>query len=82
MKKFLILIMIISTPALANDNIYFNSTPMLPIVTVPACVENFKELPKIAERLNVKEGIKGDTFILGMCDGRQYDFIALINARS
>lgn len=50
------------------------------MVTVPRCVDRFKDLPALAERLGVQEGAGSGTFVLGMCDGRQYDFMALIGA--
>lgn len=51
------------------------------VARLPACFEAFANLPTVAERLGVQPGrsISG-AVVLTMCDGRQYDFLALVNA--
>lgn len=49
------------------------------------CRDHFKDLPAMAERLHVSPidksvGGLNIGFMLQMCDGRSYDFMALINA--
>lgn len=52
------------------------------IAVAPTCVETFPELPALAKRLGVKANVASSEMhtYLGMCDGRQYDLFALINA--
>lgn len=83
MRKIIILgLLLISSNAIGQSNSFtgtINNSDI--IVSVPSCIEQFKDLPKLAERLNVSANtLKSNTFVLGMCDGRKYDFIALINA--
>lgn len=58
------------------------STPGTSTTTaIPACTEAFADLPRIADRLDVKPmATPHGTMVLAMCDGRSYDFIALMNA--
>lgn len=78
----LILILIGLVNQANSQNLYKTETGSSnpPIASVPACIDHFKDLPKIAERLNVKPNTGGNTVVLEMCDGTRYDFIALINA--
>lgn len=68
-----------STLAWAQDHITVPSST-LSIGSIGTCTEQFKDVPALADRLGVKEGIGSGTFVLSLCDGRQYDFFALINA--
>jgi hypothetical protein len=76
--------MLIATPAIAQDTATqfgFSTSTTREIARIPACTEAFADLPRIADRLDVKpgSGISG-SMVLTMCDGRQYDFVALLNA--
>jgi hypothetical protein len=50
---------------------------------VDSCIEMHRDLPRIAERLGVKPIDKAApperSMVLSMCDGRQYDFIEIMN---
>lgn len=68
--------------ARADDDISSFKTPP-PQTFLTACQEAIPELPKLAARLGVKEfkPKNGTTaMVLGMCDGRQYSFVELLNA--
>jgi hypothetical protein len=86
MKKALALLLITS-PALAQDGppTFHESTAMGgTVASISACTEAFADLPRIAERLEVNPVDQAKsysaTMVLTMCDGRSYDFVALLNA--
>lgn len=80
--KWLPVLLLLCSPAAAQDHEIAHSDSFSSRWTfpAPACQEVFPDLPKIAERLHVEPGNGTSSFVIAMCDGRKYDFFALLNA--
>jgi hypothetical protein len=77
MIRVLALTLALCSPALAEDQTHTRQTG-----DFPCNINQFEGLPKIAERLGVKPDLPNTSpaLALTLCDGRQYDFIAILNA--
>lgn len=78
--KWLPVLLLLCSPAAAQDHEIAHSGSWTITVPNTACQEVFPDIPKIAERLHVEPGYGTGSFVMAMCDGRKYDFFALLNA--
>jgi hypothetical protein len=91
MMKAILILAALTIPVVAQDAPVqyvpgsFVASPSIAVKEGVGCVEAFPDLPRIAERLDVKpidkfEPSLARAFVLRMCDLREFDFFEIINA--